>query len=97
MSSEKENAEAGVWLFNGDNGRFASGVFTRLDLAEQWIFKNQLSGVLTWYPLDTGVYEWVINKGYWQPKREDQKTAKFIQGFSSASAEHYHYENGQHG
>jgi len=72
-------------------------VFTRRDLAEEWIQKHGLSGTLTAYPLDVGVYEWALNKGTFKPKRDDQQSAEFIQRFSSASQEHYHYENGSEG
>ena len=60
-----------------------------------WIARHQLSGTLTAYPCDTGIYDWVIDRGHWQPQYPSQKTAEFIQRFSSAHLEHYHYENGQ--
>ncbi|WP_426492125.1 DUF7710 domain-containing protein [Hymenobacter sp. 102] len=31
-----------------------------------------------------------------QPNRSEQYTTGFIQRFTSASQEHYHYENGKH-
>jgi hypothetical protein len=96
MSTEAGKTEAGVWLFNGERSLFAGGVFTSRAAAEQWIAQYKLSGVLTWYPLDTGLYDWVISKDYWQPKQDYQREATFIQQFSSAYAEHYHYENGLH-
>jgi hypothetical protein len=86
--------EHGVWVFNGDGGAFPSAVFSSVDRADEWIAKHGLSGVLTWYPIDVPVYEWVIAKGWWQPKKEHQTEPTFIQRFSSASAEHFHYENG---
>jgi hypothetical protein len=58
----------GVWIFHADNGRFASGVFTSQALAEERITKHELSGVLTLYPLDMGVYEWAIEQGFLTPK-----------------------------
>jgi hypothetical protein len=65
-----------------------------LEIAEEWIKKNKLSGVLTWYPIDIGVYEWVIAQDYWKPTNEYQSESEFIQKFSSAYTGHYHYENG---
>jgi hypothetical protein len=82
-----------VWVFNGERATFPSGVFTSKDRAEEWIRANELSGTLTEYPLDISVYEWVIRKGYFKPKREDQRSAEFIQRFSSAYQDHYHYVN----
>ena len=44
-----------VWLFNGEMGKFASAVFIELALAEEWIKRNNLTGVLTRYPVNIGV------------------------------------------
>ena len=85
--------EPGVWVFNECGGQFPSAAFTTVEKAEEWIAKHKLSGVLTWYPLDIGAYEWVIERGHWQPKKDHHKTAEFIQRFSSGHY-HYHYENG---
>jgi len=88
--------EPGVWVFNGSGGQFPSGVFTTVEIAEEWIAKHKLSGTLTWYPLDIGVYEWTIKKEYFSPRKDHQKTPTFIQRFSSAYTGHDHYENGRH-
>jgi hypothetical protein len=84
-----------VWIFSGGNSRFGSGVFSNRENAEKWIAKYQLSGVLTLYPVDEGVYDWAIRNKFFAPKKESETAAEFIQKFSSASQEHYHYENGQ--
>lgn len=83
-----------VWIFNGENSRFGSGVFTTLAIAEVWIKKNKLSGVLTRYPLDVGVYDWAIQSGVFSAKKEEHLRPEFIGKFTSASQEHFHYENG---
>jgi hypothetical protein len=83
----------GVWVFHGGR-EFAGGVFTTLEAAETWIGKNQLDGVLTLYPLDTGVYEWAIERGWFTPKQEKHSTREFIGSFTTASMDHYHYEGG---
>jgi hypothetical protein len=44
-----------------------------------------LSGILTSYPIDCGTYEWAVDSGYFSPQREDQRSAEFIQQFSSAA------------
>lgn len=87
-------AEPGVWIFDGEGGRFPAAVFTTVEKAEEWIARHRLSGVLTWYPLDVPVYEWVIAKGYWKPSKDYQAEPRFIQQFSSAYTGHEHYENG---
>jgi hypothetical protein len=82
-----------VWVFNG-SADLPAAVFTTRELVEAWIAKHGLSGVLTKYPLDVGVYEWAIGCGAFKPKRPDQSGAQFIGRFSSASLEHYHYRDG---
>lgn len=81
-----------VWVFNG-GGSFPSGVFSSRDNAEAWIAKDGLSGALTLYPLNVGVYEWAVENGYFKPKNEEQRNARFIQRFTCGH-EHYHYEDG---
>jgi hypothetical protein len=83
-----------VWVFNSGWKGFPSGVFTTRELAENWIAENHLSGTLTKYPLNLGVYHWAIQTGLFKPKAEYQHQARFIATFSSASQEHYHYEDG---
>jgi hypothetical protein len=70
-------------------------VFTTKLLAEAWISKHKLTGTLTRYPLDLGVFEWALERGYFTPKRDDQTTAEFIGRFSAANQEHHHYEDGR--
>jgi hypothetical protein len=84
-----------VWIFNGDGGHFPSGVFTTRENAEAWIARHCLSGTLTRYPLDAGIYDWAVTQGFFTPRRDDQHTPQFIQRFSSASQEHFHYEDGR--
>ncbi len=84
-----------VWVFNGERNHFPSGVFSQLELAEEWIHKNRLTGTLTAYPVDQSVYDWVIEHGYFRPAREDQTTPDFIGNFSSTSTGHHHYEGGE--
>ncbi|MEY8200972.1 MAG: hypothetical protein RPS47_17165 [Colwellia sp.] len=82
-----------VYIFHADNARFSGGVFTTLESADKWICENNLFGVLTVYPLDTGVYEWAIKNGKFTPTKDEHKEPSFIGGFTSAYQEHYHYEN----
>ena len=85
----------GVWVFSGAGGAFPAAAFSSRAKAEEWIARHQLDGTLTLYPIDEPVYEWALTRGYFKPKREDQSGARFIQRFSSASQEHYHYESGR--
>ncbi|MCK7555648.1 hypothetical protein MKQ70_11735 [Chitinophaga sedimenti] len=83
-----------IWIFNGENSRFGSGAFSTLTKAEEWISKNKLTGVLTRYPVDMGVYEWAIAHDLFSVKKEEHLQSSFIGKFTSASQEHFHYENG---
>ena len=86
-----------VWVFNGARSQFPAGVFSERALAEAWIKQYKLTGVLTAYPLDKGVYDEAVDNSWFKPQREDQRSPEFIGRFSSASQEHYHYENGERG
>jgi hypothetical protein len=86
-----------VWVFCGSNGHLPSGVFTERVAAERWIESHSLSGLLTAYPLDSGVYEWAIDRGVFRPTRPHHTAPDFIQRFTSASLEHFHYEDGEPG
>ncbi len=83
-----------AWIFTGPKAQFPSGVFTGREAAERWIQQHHLSGTLTAYPLDVGVYDWAVARGHFAPKRDDQRSPEFIQRFTSATQEHYHYEDG---
>jgi hypothetical protein len=76
----------GVWVFNRARAQFPGGVFATLDVAEVWIAQHKFTGTLTLYPLDVGVYEWLIARGGNPPP-----TAA---GESAAHQDHHHYEEG---
>ncbi|WP_223847367.1 DUF7710 domain-containing protein [Hymenobacter montanus] len=81
-----------MWVFHGVGGHFASGVFTTREKAEAWIEHHGLTGVLTRYPLDQGVYDWALEQQAFQPSKPEHTQASFIQRFTSANQEHYHYD-----
>lgn len=83
-----------VWIFNGDGARFPSGVFSSRAAAARWVLQHGLTGLLTEYPLDNGVYDWAVQEGFFGPKREEQRSPQFIGGFTSARQQHVHFENG---
>ena len=84
----------GVWLSTVGE-RFAGGIFTTLETAEAWIAHNRLSGVLMLYPLDIGVHEWAIARGWFTPRQETHSSPEFIGSFTTASMAHHHYEQGE--
>jgi len=83
------------WIFNGANSRFCSGVFSTRENAERWISNYKLSGLLTLYPMDESAYDWAISNDFFSPSKDSHKAPDFIQKFTSASQEHYHYEDGE--
>jgi len=88
-----------VWVFNGAKSRFSSGVFEELADAEKWINKNKLTGMLTKYPLNRSVFDWADENDLISMKAktlaQKRNDPHFIGGFTSASMEHYHYEDGE--
>ena len=83
-----------VWVFTGPRALFPAGVFSTKELAEIWIRQHALSGTLTRYPLDDGAYDWATKGGFFTPSKPEHHSAAFIERFSAASQEHYHYESG---
>lgn len=86
-----------VWVFHGAQAQFTSGVFVSLEQADAAIRQFGLSGILTRYPVGTLVYPWAIQQGIFKVKKPEQESAGFIGQFTSASQEHYHYEDGERG
>lgn len=84
-----------VWVFNGAGGHFPSAIFEEKSAAEDWISERRLTGVLTKYPVGVSVYQWALESGVFEVKREKESSPEFIQTFSSAAQEHMHYENGK--
>jgi hypothetical protein len=84
-----------IWVFVADGASLPSGVFREKSLASEWIQKRFLSGILTEYPLDVGVYEWAIDNGLFTVKYPSQEEASFIGRFTSAYLKHSHFENGE--
>jgi hypothetical protein len=83
-----------VWLFHGEGAAFAGGVFSTRASAEGWIRDRRLSGILTAYPVDVGVYDWAVAAGHFHPRHEKHSTPAFVGWFTSAAQEHYHYVDG---
>ncbi|NHZ98334.1 hypothetical protein [Massilia sp. CCM 8734] len=84
-----------VWVFNGAGGRFPSAIFEQRADAEKWIASNSLTGVLTQYPVGIPVYDWAIGNDQFRVKNEREKSAAFIQKFSSSAQPHIHFDNGK--
>lgn len=84
---------AHVWIFVGDR-RGVSGVFSSKSEANAWIERHRLTGMLSAYPLDIGIYDWTVKLGLYKGDKPKDNDPTFIGNFSSAYLPHYHYENG---
>ena len=84
-----------IWVFMGIGATHPCAVFSTKETAEEWIRQWNVSGTVTAYPLDQSVYDWAIAKQYFVAKFPSQSEPAFVQRFSSAYAEHYHYEDGE--
>jgi len=83
-----------VWIFNGSAKGYPGAVFSCKERADAWILSHQLTGTLTLYPVDVGVYDWALANSYFSPEKDGHSSAEFIGRFTTASQEHYHYEDG---
>lgn len=83
-----------VWIFNGNRNALPSAVFSSREQAEVWIAGQGLSGTLTAYPIDMGIYQWVIAQGHFAPYKPHHTAPDFIANFTSTHQEHYHYYKG---
>lgn len=86
-----------VWAFNGARSTFPSGIFLSREAAEEWIRQHALTGTLTQYPLNVGMYEFAISAGRFSPKKPEHTTSDFIGRFSGGGLDHFHYEDGVRG
>ena len=90
--------ENNIWIFVGEGGHFPSGAFTDFTVAENWVAKHHLSGMLSAMPIDQGLFEWAVENNAFNMKteklKEKENNPKFIATCTTASLEHYHYENG---
>jgi len=83
-----------VWVFNGENSRLPSGIFTTKQAAEEWVRANGLSGTLSEYPLDIGTYDHALANGLFVPKTDKEKSSWFKADFSPRMP-HDHWSDGQ--
>jgi hypothetical protein len=70
-----------VWVFSGEGANLPAAVFTERDVAEAWILKHKVSGVLTEYPLNVCALDWAVERGYFKEKAERHRLPEFVQRF----------------
>lgn len=84
-----------VYIFNAMRPGFASAVFSSFDLAQAWIQKNYVCGILTEYPLDQSCYDWARQYGHFKDKSPIDRAPIFIANFVSAYQKTWHFEHGE--
>ena len=88
-----------VWIFHQQGARLAGGAFEDVASAEAWISEHKLTGLLTAYPLGEGCFDWAQRTGRTGMSDEKLKVRctdpAFIGSFTTASQEHFHYEDGK--
>ncbi|MGL6403794.1 DUF7710 domain-containing protein [Aeromonas hydrophila] len=54
----------------------------------------KLTGLITAYQPNNDTYNFIVEKNYFRPKNDSHSYSIFVGSFTSASQEHFHYENG---
>ncbi|MEO0462001.1 MAG: hypothetical protein AAF127_02650 [Pseudomonadota bacterium] len=81
-----------VYVFHGEGASFAAAVYSTVEDAKAAIVTNGMSGTLTAYPLGQTVYAHVVEEGLFKGK--DSPEPRYIQRFTSAYLEHFHFVDG---
>lgn len=80
-----------IWIIQSSENLNVIGCFIQKSEAERYIIEHKLQCILTKYPVNMTVYDWVIKEDFWQPRNDLQKNSKFREKFTSAYLEHEHY------
>jgi hypothetical protein len=83
-----------IWVFVGEQSSACGGVFSDLAIAENWILQHSLSGLLSQYPLNEGVFDWAVRTARVKQKFADNAPPQIIGSFCSY-LHHYHYKDGK--
>jgi hypothetical protein len=89
-----DSPERSVWVFLGERAHWPSGVFTSRETAVQWIAEHRLTGMITEYPVDVGVYDWAVKTGAFSPSKPKHSEPEFIGGFTTATQNPWHFTDG---
>lgn len=69
-------------------------MFSSREVAVRWIAGHRLTGMITEYPVDVGVYDWALASGSFRPRKPQHSSAEFIGGFTTVVQEHEHFTDG---
>jgi len=91
-SDRDDDRRTTLWIFHGEQARFASGLFVTADEGLAWAADNHLTGILTEYPVG-GTYDIAIREGRFTPSRPHHGTPEHVAGFSPG-LRHFHLVDG---
>lgn len=85
---------ATVWIFHGEEARFASGVFADREQALQWVARHRRTGMVTEYQVGDGCYDLAVREGRFAPTKPHHGSPSHVAGFSPNRV-HIHLSDGQ--
>jgi len=83
-----------VWIFHGEEARFASAVFETEREALAWVESHRLSGIVTEYPVGDGCYDIAVERGSFTPSKPHHGTPEHVAAFSPGWTRHVHVTDG---
>lgn len=85
---------ARVWIFHGESGQFASGVFEDKASGLEWIARHRLTGLLTEYEVGDGCYDLAVREGRFRNSKPHHGSPGHVASFSPG-LDHVHVHDGQ--
>ncbi|GIG69439.1 DUF7710 domain-containing protein [Phytomonospora endophytica] len=82
-----------VWVFHGEEARFASAVFAAEADGLAWAARHGVSGLLAEYPVGDGCYDVAVREGRFRSSREHHGTPGHVAGFGPG-LRHVHIRDG---
>lgn len=82
-----------VWIFHGDQARYASAVFETDDAGLAWAAEHSVTGILAEYPYG-GAYDTAVSEGRFTPSKPHHGTTNHVAAFT-AGLQHIHLVNGR--
>jgi hypothetical protein len=88
-----------VWVFNGEKGMMIhtipSVVFVSMEQGQEWVQKNNLTGLLTMYPVNQSLADWSIEQGVFVPKWDMHYHRLFLGQFTYIGQPRVMFESGR--
>jgi hypothetical protein len=82
-----------VWIFHGDEARYASAVFETEEDGRAWAAGHRVTGILAEYPYG-GAYDTAVSEGRFTPSKPHHGSANHVAGFTPG-LRHVHLVDGR--